>query len=467
MIGGLAARLRGSRFVRDSAVLQLAAVVSGVASLVSALGLAFVLGPVAQGEFYLAVATWSFLWFFVSLGLYNVTASQVAAAIARGNEAKVGSWVAWLAKASFVIGLGATLLGQLLLPAFAQWAYDAPVVGRAAAILALTPLLELPRVVLNAALQGARRMSALAAVENGQELTRVFLVVMGAAATGDAVGPAIGMVGASLVGALLSIDAYVRESRRPGVLLPSLGSVAGRLREVPLALGLRLGLRVGLMRNVDAYGVQILPPMVLGIFGDRAWVAYLRLAQRFVGVARLLMSGIARTALSHFSGLVGTRDHAALEPAYWRATLGSGLLMTLALLGSLPLVPLVIAYFPAAYHEPVWLCYQILVPGVIIVSFSVANDTFYLVTNTLRVAVIIQFAGLFVGLSAIVLCSWLWPTFGTALGMSINFCLSLAHVAYAAFWFRRRRRESEPPAGEGRAPSPPPSEGATSAGASS
>ena len=39
MIGGLAKRLRGSRFVRDSAVLQAAAMVGGVASLASAFGL--------------------------------------------------------------------------------------------------------------------------------------------------------------------------------------------------------------------------------------------------------------------------------------------------------------------------------------------------------------------------------------------------------------------------------------------
>ncbi len=443
MIPRLAARLRGSRFLRDSAVLQVAALVNGGASLFSAFGLAFLLGPSAQGEFYLAMATWSFLWFFVNLGLYNVAASQVASAIERKNGAKAGQWIAWLAKASLAIGAGATLLGLCTFPLFARWAYDAPVVGRAAVILALTPLVELPRVALNAGLQGARRMASLARVECGQELSRVFLVLVGALATGDAIGPALGTLIASLLGSLLSLDAYSREARAEGALLPPLRRVLGELRGVPLAGGLRLGLRVGLMRNVDAYGVQILPPMVLGIFGDPAWVAYLRLAQRFVGVARLLMSGIARTALSHFSGLVGRRAHAELESAYWRASLGSGLLMTSALLLSLPLAPLVIAYFPPAYHDPVWLCYRILLPGVIVVSFSVANDTFYLVTNTLRVAILLQLIGLVFGLAVVVLCSWLWPTFGTALGLSISFSWSLAHLAYAATWFRRQRRDPE------------------------
>lgn len=69
-------------------------------------------------------------------------------------------------------------------------------------------------------------------------------------------------------------------------------------------------------------------------------------------------------------------------------------------------------------------------------------------------AVLLQFIGLILGLGVIVLCSWLWPTFGTALGLSISFCWSLAHVAYAVSWFRRqRRRESGPGDGEGEVPS--------------
>jgi len=441
MIGGLAKRLRGSRFVRDSAVLQAAAMVGGVASLASAFGLAFLLGPTAQGEFYLAMATWSFLWFFVNLGLYNVAASQVASAAERGNETKVGAWVAWLIKASFVIGVGATLLGLFALPAFSRWAYGAERVGQAAAILALTPLLELPRVALCAGLQGTRRMASLARVENGQDLSRVFLVLAGAVATGDPIGPAVGTILASAIGSLLAIDAYVRESRREDVLLPGLGEVRRLMRVMPVTGGLRLGIRVGIMRNLDAYGIQILPPMVIGVFGDRAWVAYLRLAQRFLGVASMILSGIARTALSHFSGLVGKADHDALESAYWRASLGSGALMGVIYLASLLVVPSVVELFPAAYHGPVWLCYVILLPGKMLSSFSVANDTFYLVTNTLKVAVILQLVSLGLVMGSTLFFTWLYPTFGAAVGLSLMHVTCLFHMAYAGFWFRRRRRQ--------------------------
>lgn len=440
MIEGLGRRLRGSRFVRDSAVLQAASVVAGVASLASAFGLAFLLGPTAQGEFYLAMATWSFLWFFVNLGLYNVAASQVASAAERGNASKAGAWVAWLLKASLVIGAGATLLGLFALPRFCTWMYGTERVGQAAAILALTPLLELPRVALCAGLQGARRMAPLARVECGQELARVFLVLTGAVATGDPLGPAIGTVVASAMGSLLALDAYARDSRREDCLLPGLGEVRRLMRDIPVSMGMRLGIRVGLVRNLDAYGIQILPPMIIGVFGESAWVAYLRLAQRFLSVAGMVLTGVARTALSHFSGLVGKDDHDALESAYWRASLASGVLMGGVYLASLLVVPLVVQAFPPAYHDPIWLCYVILLPGKMLASFSVANDTFYLVTNTLKVAVILQFVSLGLVVGSTLLFSWLYPTFGAAVGLSLMHVTCLLHMGYIGFWFRRRRR---------------------------
>ncbi len=438
---GLLARLRGSRFLRDSATLQVAAGVSGVASLMGAFALAHVLGPTRQGEFYLAVATWSFLWFTVNLGLSHVAISQIAAAAARKNADKVGYWIAWMLKVSLVLGLLVGALGWLALPAFCRWAYGSEAAGTAAAILALTPLTALPRVALNSALQGARRMGALARVENGEELTRVFLVVGGALATGDAIGPAIGTVISSAVGSLLSINAYLRECRAKVAPLPGLSVVRAGLREVPITHGMRLGLRVGLMRNVGTYGIQILPAMMLGIFGDEAWVAFLRLSQRFVDVARMIMGGISRTALSHFSGLMGTQNLDRLEKSYWRASLLSGGLMTAGLLLSLPVAPWLIGFFPDRYHEPVWLCYRILVPGVIIFSFSVANDTFYLVTNTLKAAVVLQLLGLVLCTGLTAFFAWMWPTVGTAIGLSVSFAWSVIHVVYAGYWFRSRRTE--------------------------
>ncbi len=427
-----------SRFFVDSATLQVAALFRSTVNLASTFALAHVLGATLQGEYYLAVATYSFLWFAVNLGLQAVTTSQVAAAAARGNEYKVAAWLAYLVKASMVLGLAVVALSWLLLPPLAKWAYGDSRLGVFAALLTTTPILELPRAVACAGLQGTRRMLALARVEVASECVRLLLVVAGALVIGSALGPILGSLAATCVSSVLAIDTYRRETRRRDSPLPGLRDVLAKVREVPLKHGLRLGLRMGLVRNVDAYGVQILPPILLGVFGDRAWVAYLRLAQSAVGAARTLMEGINRTALPYFSEIVGLREISRLSRAYWRVTLTSGLLISSGLLLSLPIAPHLIALWPRDYHDPVWICYLILLPGTMVVSFSVANDTFYLVTNTLKVAVQLSVLGLVVNTLVVAFLAWRFPTLGVAVGLSFTYCWSMVHVAYAFWWFRTR-----------------------------
>ncbi len=435
-----------NRFLRDSTTLQVGAVSIAFASFLGAVALTHVLGAQKQGRFYLAIAVYSLFWFALNLGLYQVATSQVAAAVSRANRGKVAAWLAYYLKANLVLGVGLAALGWWGLPWLTGAFYGEREVGRLAGILALTPLVELPRVVACAGLQGTRRMLALARVENGMELARVFLVVAGALLTDSALGPIVGMVAASGVGSLLAVDAYRREHARDPERLPGVVAILGRIREVPLRHGLRLGIKYGLVRNVDAFGVQILPPLILGYFGTEAWVAYLRIAQRLVSVAQMLMQGISRTALPTFSEIVGLRDLPRLRRAYWRASLLSGLTVSTGVLIGLPFVPLLVeAVFPRDFHGPLWTIVKILVPGVLVVSFSVANDTFYLVTRTLHVGIALSFVGLVVNTSVVTLLAWAYPTVGVALGLSFTFTWSLVHIAYAAYWFRTHRSRTGGP----------------------
>ena len=438
---GLAGRMMGSRFVRDSATLQAASMLNSVASLACALALAHVLGSLQQGEFYLAIATYSFLWFSVNLGLYPVATSQLAAAAARGSDYKVAFWTAYLVKALLWMGTAFAILAVAVLPWVAEQVYGNERVGWVAALMALTPLVELPRSACCAAFQGTRRMVVLAKVENGQECVRVFLVVAGAVVTQDALGPAIGMLLASCVGSILAVDAYVRETRSGEKPLPKVRTVLGLLKEVPLFYGLRLGLRLGVTQNMHALGVNILPPLVLGVVGNTRWVAYMRLAQRIVDAIRTLMQGINRTALPYFSELVGLKDLHGLRRAYWRATLWSGALVSTGVLLILPLVPYLVQSFPSDYRGPVWTVFLILAPGVMVVSFSVANDTFYLVTDNLKVAIVFGAVQFTAHLVALALLAHFFPELGPSIALTLFFFSSVVHPVYAYFWFRRRGRD--------------------------
>lgn len=442
-------RALGSRFLRDSTVLQLGSLsVSGFGFL-GTLALTHVLGAVRQGEFYLAVAAYSLLWFCLNLGLVPVTIAQVARSLAEDRREDAGRWLGYLAKVGAPLALLTLVAGVAGAPALlALWVRaggaDVELLGRCVGILSLAPLLELPRVVALAGLEGSRRMAAVARIENGQELLRVVLVVSGALWTGDAIGPCVGTVTASLLGSLLALDVWSRERASGLLLLPPAREIVRLGWRAPWGLGLRLGIKVGIIRNIDALGVQILPALILGRFASPRWVAYLRIALRLVDVGRLFMKGISRTALPVLSQLASVRDLRGLRRVYWRATVGSGLLIGTGLVATaLVLRPALRAFLPQDYLDPVWLSFLILLPGTAVVGFSVANDTFYLVTGQLRTAIWISAAGLLVNTAVLVLACWRWPDFGAAAGLSFTFLWSLVHVSYAGLWFRRHRAAIE------------------------
>jgi O-antigen/teichoic acid export membrane protein len=359
----------------------------------------------------------------------------------------VARWLGALTWLTPATALLAALIGWLVLGPLCERVYPrygveiAPI----AAWQCLTPLLDAPRIVFSAALQGTRRMASLARIDLGQELVRVVLVSVGALVTGDAHGPVAGMLLASAGGSLLALDHY-RQARRAGSPLPSIMTLL-RARGAPLGPALREGVKVGLVRNVDALGVQILPSLILPLFANVAWVSYLRIAQRLVAMARLVMQGINRTALPALAALAGVKDVRGLRRVYWRASLLSGVTISLGILLALPVLPFVIrALFPVDFHEPVWTIVLILAPGVMVVSFSVANDVFYLVTRQMRVAIALSLLGLALNTAQITLFAWWLPTIGVAIGLSVTCLWSLVHVAYAWRWFRTHAGPLDRPA---------------------
>ena len=195
-------RILANRFLRDSSVLQAGSLsISGLAFL-GTIALTHVLGAHRQGEYYLAVAAYSLLWFCLNLGLYPVTISQVAQRLTSGDREGALSWLAYLFKSGIPLGILTLLVGVWGLPSALSWWTSDPSanvvrIGLCASILSISPLLELPRVVALAGLEGSRRILAVTRIENAQEVLRVVLVVIGALLTGSAVGPVIGTVCAS------------------------------------------------------------------------------------------------------------------------------------------------------------------------------------------------------------------------------------------------------------------------------
>ncbi len=419
-LAGKLAGLVRNQFLRDTGALQVGALLVSGGNFLSAVGLAYLLGAARQGEFYVAVSLYSSLWYLVNLGLVQVTVSKVSAALGAQDRDEACSWLAYLLKAYALLGAAVGGVAHLVLPWVATDLVDARAeVGAYAALLAFTPLLDLPRVVAGAALQATRRMIPLAQTDNAFELVRVYLVLLGALLTGDLRGPVLGC-------------------RRVRELVPGPGEILAHVRGVPLRKGLAVGLRLGAAQNLSAYGTQILPTLLLQRFGSSEWVAYLRIGQRIMNVPLMLMQAISRTALPALSKLAGVKDLRELCRTYFRTSLFSGLTIGGGLLAFLPFLPWVLELaLPEAYGAPILTICLILVPGYLVIAFSSANDTFYLVTGTLRVAIQLWVDGAHLKQPLIAVQAWRWPTTRGAGALTLSMLWSLVHPAYVWSWYRR------------------------------
>ena len=442
-----------SKFLRDTGTLQAGAMLVAFGNLLSAVGLAFLLGPARQGEFYVAVAMYSFLWFLVNLGLVSVTINKVSGALGKGDRDEAASWLAYLLKAYGVLGALVGVTGWFLLPYVAPYLEARVEVGVYAGMLAFTPLLDLPRVVAGAGFQASRRMLPLAQSDNAFEFVRVFLVLVGAVLTADLRGPVIDSLVAPALGSLLASGLYIKECKQHTEHLLSPGEIVRHVRGVPLRKGFAVGLRMGALQNLNAMGMQILPMLLVQRFGSSAWVAYLRLSMRILNLPLMLMQAINRTALPAFSRLAKSKDMRAMCRAYFRTSVTSGVLIGSGILLFLPLLPFILEqFFRPEYHEPVRTLCWILAPGYVVISFATANDTFYLVTGTLRVGIIFSVVGAAINLPLTAYLAWRHPTVGAAWGLTISLAWSLWHPAYVYYWYRTNVLKA-PDSGEPRAAS--------------
>lgn len=432
-----AGRVVGSKFARNAAALQAGAGLNAAGNLASTVALAHILGARLQGQYIVAQALYSLLFFFVNLGLVQAAVTRVAAAHQEGDSKKTLDWLAFLLKAQ---GLTAVVLfgvGFLTLEGLAAYFGAEAGEARWALILCATPLLEGPRIVAGAAFQGTRRMGALAQTENGQEMVRVFLVVAGALLTNSPLGSVVGLVLSSAFGSVVGLDMYGRMRRTHGADLPSFGQIVRRSFGVPISLGLRLGLKIGILRNTNSLVLKILPVLIIKYFARSEAVTYFRIAQSIMNLPLMLMQGISRTALPVMSQKAAGSDLSVFRSTWTKITLVSGGLIAAGILFSLALIPVAVKMvFPPDYVDPVTLQAWILSIGFVIFSFAVAVDSFYITANKLGVAIRINLLGLFVCPLASIFLAMRLPETGVAWGVSLGMSWVLIHFIYIAQTFK-------------------------------
>ncbi len=439
-------RLLASRFLKDSAVLQVSGAAIAASGLLSSAVVAALLGAGAQGQFFTALALYGLVFMLLGTGVVQATVTQLAASIARGQHEKAAAWLAFLIKSYALAGILLPIGGYYLLPWLGELLTNTPNIGFYAWILSFTPLVELPRVLAYTTFQGTRRMADLARLELGTEGARLILVCTGAYVTRDATGPVIGTLIASGFGSLLGILLYRRMSQGVGHKLPGPRQILSQVREVPIRRGLALGLRIGTLRSLDALTVTVLPPLIIFFFGGKlagtanpdAWVTYFKIAQRIMQIPAVLLGAISRTALPALSGIVGRGDAEGFRRSFLRVTFGAGGVMILVVAVLVLVLPLLVRLvYPEDYVEPVRLMGSILALAYCLQGFAVALDSFYILAQRLRFAILFAAGWALLAVPFGAYLNYRMGPVGSAWGIVFSFSSILVLLGYPLVYFRR------------------------------
>lgn len=422
--------------------LQAASGVSLACQTITTVAVAFVLGARGQGLYVSAVALQTLLYSLLNIGVTQSTAAQIAAAAARGHSDRTADWLAFLVKLTLAFGALFIVVGALALPALGELLVDDAHVGVWAAWLCALPIVELPRAVAAVAFQGTRRMRALARLENGHALVRVFLVVVCATIAASPMGAVLGLLLSGALGSVLAFALYAEARHDGGYPLPSPSEVLARMPGVDFRRGLRLGLRLAVLKNIHVLFSNVVPRLVIGALAGLDWVAYFHVAERILGVPVLLTQGVSRTMLPALAELAGQKDMERFARLFRRVTLIAGGLVTLAIGLVLAVTPkLLDLFFPSDYGAPVFLFAWILALGYVPQAFALGVDSFFIVTNRIRALYALSILGIAVTVPINVWLILNVPVTGAAWGVTVSLWWFVVLVGYALFRLRRDRSD--------------------------
>ena len=444
-------KLLRNKLLKDTATLQISGMLTVASSFVSSALIAFLLGSHGQGLFAVAVSMQALFYSLANVGLISATVSQVAAASSRDLRDKVTAWLAFLVKTYVLFSALLIAVGWFTLPWLAETWYTHELGAEAAHELGLWAwwltwwiLLDTPRAMTQVAFQSSRRMLALAQLDNGFELMRMFLTILGACITGSPAGAVIGEVTSRVLGTYLALHLYHRAEKDGGPWLPGWKAILSLAPRIPVREGLRLAVRVGVIKGATNLAITVLPRLLLAGTASFSWVAYFHLASRIMILPQMLMQGVSRTILPALAEQRGRKDLAGFRRLYWRASLISGAAISVVIiLGVLLVEPVVRRAFPADYAWPVFVCCAILSVGMVPSAFAVAQDPFYMLTNRMKQNLAICLIGALITIPVNVLLVQVDPDTGPVWGQSLYLSWVLVHFAYIAYYFKQHAHKAD------------------------
>lgn len=452
MIGrlrGAVERFGSKRFVRDTVVMQGAAVVQAGTYLVTSVLTARLLGEHEMGRWATSLELYMFVYFLMNMGLARAATSLYADAVGRQDARAATDAVAALLKLGGIMVALILAFGFLAAPSLAEHFYDDREVGRFAAVLCFGSVAEVLRALTMAVLTGSRQMKRYATFDVAGNVLRVGLIGAALLWRPEVEAVVWAYLLHAVVVALLAADAYARARRGdPKLAPPRWRDALAAVPRVPLrqffGMAYMLAISKSIHGVVTRVGLLLIPAMPALQATDSAMseAGNYKIGLVLNLVVQFAVGAIPSTLLPTLGLKMGSDDipiHRMGGLLRKVALTSGGITAGLTLL-SVPFMWLVTTYAYGPAYDTAFRYYCLLAIGNLFIGFGVVTDPFYIYAGRLKHSIVQNLVYGLVCLVAMVTAAQVYGPMGVAAATGLCRGLVLLHLVYIWIYYRRHRQ---------------------------
>lgn len=446
----LVERFGAKRFVRDTVIMQVAAVVQAGTYLVTSVLTARLLGDHEMGRWSTSLELYMFVYFLMNMGLARAATSLYSDAVGRQDAGRAIDAVAALLKLGGIMVALILAFGFLGAPALAERLYDDREVGQFSAILCFGSIAEVLRAMTMAVLTGSRQMKRYATFDIIGNVLRVGLIG-GALLWRPEVETVVwAYVLHAVVVVGLTFDAYGRARRGdPKLAPPAWGDVLAAVPRAPLrqffGMAYMLAISKSIHGVVTRVGILVIPAMgALQEMGTgMSEAANYKVGYVLNLVLQYAVGAIPNTLLPTLGLKMGSDDIPIQELGglLRKVALTSGGITAGLTVLSVPFMWLVTTYAYGPGYDTAFQYYCLLAIGNLFIGFGVVTDPFYIYAGRLKHSIV---QNLVYGLICLVVMATAAQRFGPmGVAGAIGVCrgLVLLHLVYIWIYYRTHREQ--------------------------
>jgi O-antigen/teichoic acid export membrane protein len=386
-------KARKKKFVQDTAVMQLASVVTAMTYLVTSVLIGRHLGDEQLGRWGVARELYAMVFMTLSAGLVQVSVAAYAKALGAQQRREAIDSLAALLKLYFCTASLVLIAGVSFAPMVAERAYGDREVGIIAAVLCATGFGEAIKSLLIVAVQGSRWMVEYARFEITINIVRLGLIAVVVWQGYGLFGVMWAFVGHSLVVSVWSLVVYRRLQRSgrknaPPPLDEVLGAVRGASVKKLFNTAYFLSIFKVMNALIPGMGKVLIPMAGVTVSGSFKEGGHYVVAYVVANALGMLCDGITKALLPALGLKVGEQNKSFDEMGrlIFRVTVVSGVLVTVAAAISIPVMRVAFGLLWGEEFADAAEFYPWLAMGVALSSFAVAVDPFYIYSGRMSSA---------------------------------------------------------------------------------